>query len=172
VSPRHFRADTARLRGKHNLIERLFIRQRHNTRLFMGFFMRRQFTLFRLMAAVTTFSLIFGLTSLLWKLDSIVAVGISFIVSLCWLLIVLIADKRDFARVIVSVTCSGFGGLLGFMFTNPIRPPYEPGNEFYNAILGVIAGWVIAGFVIRRDEKYARNFNQKMMGDNRKEPEA
>jgi hypothetical protein len=131
--------------------------------------MRWQFTLFRLMAAVTTFSLTFGLTSFLWKLDSILAVGLSFIISLCCMLIVLIANQRDCARMIVSVTCTVFGGVLGFMFTPPVHPPYEPGDEFYYAIPGVIIGWIVGGIVIRSDEKYARNVNKKMIKVDQKE---
>jgi hypothetical protein len=120
--------------------------------------MRRQFSLFRLMLAVTVFAFLFGLTSLLWPMNSIISIGISFLVSACWAIIIIIANDKDVMRITWSVMCTGIGIFLGsFFMTFSVRSQHKPPLEtYYPLIIGAIIGWTIGGILARWDEKVHR----------------
>ena len=120
--------------------------------------MRRQFTLFRLMASVTVFALLFGLTGSLWTFCSVPAVVISVCISASWMVIVLIAKKKDVVRIVRSVIGTIMGMYLTIILLGPFPSPFSPyfWGPFFVMSIGAIIGWCIAGVLSHWNDNMER----------------
>ncbi|MBN2577487.1 MAG: hypothetical protein JXB10_00660 [Pirellulales bacterium] len=126
--------------------------------------MRRQFTLLRLMISLTVFAFLFGLTSLLWPLESSLSIGVSFVISASLSTIILIAKEKDIMRIIWSVMFTGIGIFIGCqLFDFPrIRSGCGENDYHYSWFIGAIVGWIFGGILTRWDERVHRKLIEKV----------
>jgi hypothetical protein len=108
-----------------------------------------QFSLFRLLLAISVFGAAFGIFGKIAGTGT-AARMVSLAVAGPLTLLVLIAKKRDYRRIRWSLGFCVIGALIGSILTVPVHPPYERGDEIRHAIIGAVIGWVIGGVIVHR----------------------
>lgn len=108
--------------------------------------MTMQFSLSRMLLAITVFGVAFGTFGKIAGPGATARI-VAFAVAGPLALLVLIAKKQDYRRIRWSLGFCVIGVLIGSAFTNPVHPPYEPGDEILNAIAGAVIAWMIGSVI-------------------------